>query len=309
MKKLFKTIIIVITVIIALFMGIYFFLPGAVISAGNQVARCRAGLELKKVTVGDYSWKYLEGGKGNTVLMLHGFGMFKDFWGDLPASLTKNYHVIVPDLPGFGENSRILSDNYSISSQVRRVKEFAEKIGLKNFTLIGFSMGGGIAAYYAGEYPDMVKKLILIDALGIDTPVVSDFEAMVFKGEKPLIYKDVEQYNKVLSLGFFTPPEIPMHFKKYIALKGAENYSFHGKIFDELKVEGNVMEKRLAKIKAKTLILWGEKDRVLDVSIADAFRKGIKDSEVVIIPGAGHMVYLEKPDGSIKAVIDFLASK
>ena len=304
------SITIVIGVIIALLVGIYFIFPGAVISAGNQVARWRAGVEVKKVTVGDHTWTYLEGGEGYPVIMLHGFGLFKDFWGDLPISLTKHYRVIIPDLPGFGENSPIIADTYNLSNQAMWVKEFADKIGLKGFNLIGFSMGGGIAAYYAGEYPDTVNRLILIDALGMETSIVSDCRAMVNKGEKPLIYKNVEQYDRALSLAFLAPPKIPLHFKKYIAAIGADNYSFHEKIFDELiKYCMNALENKIQKIKARTLIIWGDKDRILDKSSAYLFGKGISDSTVVIIPGSGHMVYLEKPDESIKAVTDFLAAK
>lgn len=309
MKKLLIRITASAAVIAIILTGSYFLLPGAVIKAGYQAARWKAGVEVKHVTIGNYNWAYLEGGEGETIVLLHGFGVNKDLWGELPAALTKNYRVIIPDLPGFGENSQIETDRYDLASQVKRVREFTAKIGLDHFSIIGLSMGGGIAALYASEYPDSVKSLILMDAVGMDTPVVSDFEKMVSQGEKPLIFMNVEQYDKMIDLVFYVKPVTPAHIKKYLAGRGAKNYSFHDKVFNDLKNSGLNLENRLRNIKARTLIMWGEKDRIFDVSDAYAFKKGVNGSKLVIIPGSGHVVILEKPDESVKAVTDFLASK
>jgi len=308
MKKFLARFIIFLCIIIIFLAGIYFLSPGTVIALSTRSARWKAGVEVKTVAVGDHTWPYLTGGKGYPVLMLHGFGMHKDFWGELTPALTKQYRVVIPDLPGFGENSRIKTAVYDLPQQAKRVREFVKKIGLEKFYLIGFSMGGGIAAYYAGEYPDSVKGLVLIDALGIDTPGESDFEKLYKAGEKPLLVKNVEQFNRVMAIGYLEPPKVPGHIKKYLAAMGAKDYDFHEKIFDDLGKGGaNVLENRLGKIQARTLILWGDKDRIFDAATASAFKHGIRDSRMVIVKGSGHMVYIEKPDEAVKAVIDFFA--
>jgi pimeloyl-ACP methyl ester carboxylesterase len=92
--------------------------------------------------VGKHTIVYLEGGRGESVLLLHGFGADKDNWNLFSRYLTKRYHVIAPDLPVFGESSKIWSDQYNISAQVERVHDFVKQLGLKSFHLAGNSMGG-----------------------------------------------------------------------------------------------------------------------------------------------------------------------
>jgi len=96
-----------------------------------------AGFCKKSIQVGKHTIVYLEGGRGESILLLHGFGADKDNWNLFSRHLTKKYHVIAPDLPGFGESSKIWSARYHIVAQVERVHEFAKEIGLTKFHLVG----------------------------------------------------------------------------------------------------------------------------------------------------------------------------
>ena len=128
-----------------------------------------AGLSEKSIQVGQYTIVYLEGGRGESVLLLHGFGADKDNWNLFSQYVTKKYHVIAPDLPGFGESSKIWSDWYDIGAQVKRVHEFVKEIGLNKFHLAGNSMGGLIAGVYAAMYPDEILTLGLLDPAVLST--------------------------------------------------------------------------------------------------------------------------------------------
>lgn len=307
MKNILLRIAIAAGLIAVSLITVYYLVPGAVLAAAKQAARWSAGVTSKEVVVDDHTWPYLEGGSGETVLLVHGFGMDRDFWGELLPALTKKYRVIAPDLPGFGDSTKIPGAGYGIPAQAKRLNAFTEMLGLEQFHLVGFSMGGGIAGYYAGEHPERVKSLVLISALGADTPVESETEKLVKQGKKPLIFRDGEGFDVMVSMAYLHPPKIPGPIRKYLAAIGAENYGLHERIFDDLSMEGvGVLKTWLPKISAKTLILWGAKDAIVDVSCAGEFKKGIRDSRAVIIPEAGHMVYLEKPAESITAVMDFL---
>jgi pimeloyl-ACP methyl ester carboxylesterase len=314
MKKQLKriSIIVVIFVVSLVFLGgvTYFGFPGFVVESSKYIARWSAGLEKKEVLVGDHHWVYLEGGEGDSILFLHGFGMHKDFWGNMLKDFGSSYRIIAPDLPGFGENSRIDSAIYDIPSQVERLDRFVKKVGLKSFHIVGFSMGGGISAYYVSKHPEKVKSLSLIAPYGVSSSRKSDFYKNYDEtGENLLVFKTPEQYNIILESAFHQPPSIPEHFKAYIAEIGASNYDFHNKITQDLVQGGrDVLDSILPKIEAHTLIIWGKNDRIFDVSSVKTLESGIKNSQTVIIEKAGHMVYIEKAEQVKKAYSEFLSN-
>lgn len=307
MKKIILRIAIALGAVGVLLTAIFYLCPGAVLAAAKQAARWNAGVTSKEVVVDEFTWPYLEGGSGDTVLLVHGFGADRDLWGELLPAIAKKYHVVAPDLPGFGDNSRIEGADYGISAQAVRVHAFVEKLGLKKFHVVGHSMGGGISAYYASLHPERIMGLVLICSFGLHTPVVSEGEKLLKKGERFLVFKNTDQYDRTMGMVFLYPQKLPGHLKSYIAGIGAANYEFHGKIFDTLGAGGfDILRGRLPRIQAKTLVLWGEEDRVFDVSCAEEYRKGIKDCRVVIVPDSGHMVFMDKPAESIAAVMGFL---
>jgi pimeloyl-ACP methyl ester carboxylesterase len=153
---------------------IYYKFPSLILKTNIGIERWSANLDKSEVAVNDHKWVFLEGGKGDAVVFLHGFGMHKDFWGGLLKYYSSTHRVIAPDLPGFGESTRINSSNYDIKSQVKRLHLFLKKKELKSFHLVGFSMGGGIAAYYSSMYPNNVKSLFLISPYGVSYERKSD---------------------------------------------------------------------------------------------------------------------------------------
>jgi len=265
-----------------------------------------AGLSEKSIQVGEYTIAYLEGGRGESVLLLHGFGADKDNWNLFSRHLTKRYHVIVPDLPGFGDSSRIWGDQYTITAQVERVQEFAKKIGLSKFHLVGNSMGGLIAGVYAAAYPDEILTLGLLDPAGVPGREPNEFSLELEKGNNPLIVESVSDYDKLLDFTFFKPPSMPDPLKSYFAEIAVQRKDFYKKVFIEA-TPGNQLEAVMARIRAKTLILWGNNDRVLSVSSAQILGKGIENSKVVILQDCGHMPMLERAEETARHYLEFIS--
>ncbi|UCF83614.1 MAG: alpha/beta hydrolase [Desulfobacteraceae bacterium] len=310
MTKLMKCILIAVLALV-LFVGVlYYWFPGLILESVKHSLRFWAGLERREVQVNDHHWVYLEGGEGETILLVHGFGTYKDLWGTFSTAFSGSYRLIVPDLPGFGENSRIASDKFDIPSQVKRLSHFIETIGLDSFHMAGVSMGGYISAYYADKNPEKVKSLLLMDAAGVDSRIPSNLWRRYQKeGTVPLLYKTPEQFDELMRVLFHKPPWVPGRFKDYIAREGALNYDFHEKILREMVDGGmNLLESRLATIRAKTLIIWGANDQILHVSSVEKFQAGLRNSRIVILDQCGHVPYLEKPKETKRAYKDFLAS-
>ena len=282
---------------------------GYIVEWAKRALRWHAGLSRHMIQVDDHRWVYLDGGKGDTILFVHGFGMEKDGWGLFPEAFSRSYHLILPDLPGFGENSRLESANYDVPSQVKRLNRFAESLGLDRFHLAGSSMGGYIAGFYASEYPQKVKSLALFDPAGVNSQVPSDmWRRYAETGEIALVYRTKEGFDDILKLLFYRDPPVPGAFKTYFAELGASNYAFYGKVLRDLEQGGRyLLDARLSRVEARTLVVWGENDRILHVSGAESFRKGLKNVKVVILDQCGHVPFFEKRKETTKAYQDFLA--
>ncbi|MBK5101223.1 MAG: alpha/beta hydrolase [Desulfobacteraceae bacterium] len=309
MKRILTNALAAMLCLVLVGVAIYLWAPGALFGSATQMLRWWAGLERHEVQIDDHRWVYLAGGKGETIVFIHGFGADKDRWGTFLTGFGRSYRLIVPDLPGFGENSKIASASYDIPSQVKRLSRFVERIGLDSFHLVGISMGGYISSYYASEYPDKVKSLLLMDAAGVRSRLPSYVMQYYEKeGKILLLYKTREEFEKFLSVVFYRPPWLPGRLKAYFMKKGALQYEFKKKILKDMTSEGmDLLEDRLPRIKARTLIVWGANDRITDVSSVDKFESGLGDSQTVIIENCGHVPYLEKPAETKRAYREFLA--
>jgi len=290
--------------------GVFYLFPGLVLESAKLLMRWQAGVRKSEVQVDGNRWVYLDGGEGETILFVHGFGMDKDRWGPFLKGFNGSHRMIVPDLPGFGETSPLSSGGYDIPSQAERLNRFVERIGLKSFHLVGISMGGYLSAYYASEYPEKVKSLALMAPAGVASRIPS-YAWLIYRerGHIVLLYRTVEAFENLMSLIFYRPPMIPGPIKRHFAAKGAIHYPLYQKILRDMERDGMyLLEGRLHKIKAKTLILWGAKDSILHPSSAEKFVKGLKGSRAVILEECGHVPYFERPRETLKAYKDFLGN-
>jgi abhydrolase domain-containing protein 6 len=268
--------------------------------------RFTSGLNRRVVQVGDHRIVYSEGGQGEPVVLLHGFGASADSWNRFAKQLTRRYHVIAPDQPGWGASTRIESASYGYPAQVERLHQFLSALALKRVHLVGHSMGGFIASAYAARYPDEVITLGLIAPHGMTEPEPSELFRDVAKGDNWLVATTRPEFDRLLNKVFAKRPYAPKAVLNYLADHAIRNSAQSAKIFAEMQTNNPPLADRLANVTAPTWIVWGDQDRVLHVSSADLFRQGIKKSEVMIIPGSGHMPLVENAGACSKAWLAFV---
>ncbi len=296
--------------VIALAVFVYFFAPSYLYKKAMDGMRKDAELTIKSVNIPDFKIVYLEGGTGEPIIMLHGFGGDKDNWLRFAKYFTPGYRVIIPDLPGFGESSKPENAQYTIMSQVEKLNALVRELKLTDFHVIGNSMGGNIAGAFAAAHPEKVKTLGLFDSGGVTSPMKSELHLIMETGINPLIVKKTDDYDRLLAFNFYKPIPIPSFVKKVLAEKAAKASEFNQKIFKEsLEADFLLLESKLGMIKAPTLILWGDSDRVIHVSSVPVFEKKIKNARSVIIKECGHLPMLEKPQETADAYKDFLKGK
>jgi abhydrolase domain-containing protein 6 len=286
--------------------GIKKFISSFLFTLARRAERRSAGLSEKSVQVDQHKIVYVEGGKGETILLLHGFGGEKDNWTRFSKYLTKKYHVMALDLPGFGDSSKIWSDRYDIPAQVKRLHQYTEKLGLNKFHIAGNSMGGLIAAVYTAAYPDEVLSLGLFDPLGVIVPEPSQLSLELARGNNPLIVESVSDYDKLLDFLFVKPPYIPGLVKFHLAEMAVLNREFNKKVFIEAN-PGKQLETIIGEIRAKTLIVWGDTDRVFPASSAPVLQKEIKNSKAIMMKDCGHVPMLERPEETANYYLEFIS--
>ena len=285
----------------------YFAFPERLYRISVALERKTAGLTEKQVQVGQFTICYLEGGQGETLLLLHGFGADKDSWNRLAKHLTPKFHVVAIDVPGFGMSSRPETESYTIRDQALRLDLIVAALGLDSFHLAGNSMGGAIAGRYAAEFPDKVRTLALVNTGGIaNCPKKSELRKQLEEGKNSLLLETPEDFEKMLAFVFVRPPWIPGPVKAHLARQAIERRSFNEKVFRQIHAEGSDLEPELSRIRARTLILWGDQDRLIDVSCTEVLEKGLADSTTVVLKDCGHAPMIERPEETARLYLGFL---
>lgn len=276
-----------------------------------KMLRAACGFGVRAIEVDGETWRYLVGGNksGDTILFLHGFGTDKDIWTLYVRRFTREYRVIAPDLPGFGESSRVEGADYGIAAQTRRLAAFVDALGLDRFHLAGNSMGGALALSFALAHPDRILTLALYDNAGVTGAKKSELELAVERGESPLTVSTPEEFDQLLDFVAERPIFFPRAVKEVMCREAIDRRPFLEAIFETLFEEftARPLNDRLDEVRAPTLIVWGRQDRLIDVSCSDVMAERIPDNHCVVFENTGHAPMLERPAEVSAAHLDFLA--
>lgn len=280
--------------------------PATAARLGIALERRLAGLRVGTFAAGGARMPYLEGGSGETIVLVHGFGGDKDNFTRAARFLTRSYRVLIPDLPGFGEASREAGAGYAIADQVERLRAFVQATCAGPVHLGGNSMGGFVAAEFAARYPAQVLSLWLLDAAG--TAAAFDNELLQHyhdSGEMPLLLRSPDDFGAMLRACTCRTPLVPYCVKRQLGLRGAADYGLHADIMRQVHLSP-LLEQQFAAIATPALIVWGEQDAVLSPAGAAALHALLPGSEVVMMPGIGHLPMLEAPRQAAATYLAFL---
>ena len=300
-----RRIVLIVGVLALLLFGAFQFFvhtfPGVILQGMYAYYAFKADVELKRVSVDGYEIPYYRGGQGPSLVLVHGFGDSKISFLQSAAELSRHYDVILPDVPGFGETQESPDRSYSIRSQAETLNQFFEKIGLKQFHLVGNSMGGHISAAYTLLFPQKVQTLVLIDAAGlrVDDPV--PYKA----SQAPL--RTVEDFDQYISETFARKPWIPQAFKLHFVANSIQNFDWFNRIRQDIR-EGQdyILNDRVASIQNQTLILWGDSDTVVSPANAQVWSQLLPHSTLIFLDQTGHAPQYERPLDTARIIESFL---
>lgn len=245
------------------------------------------------------------------IILLHGFGASLHTWENWAKALEAEYRVVRFDVPGFALTGPDPTGDYSDARSVAVLLALMDRFGIERATIVGNSMGGRMAWTFAATHPDRTAKLVLISpdgfaspglAYGVAPAVPLMMRALPYVLPTPLLRATLTPAYADASV---MTDDLVAQYRDMMLAPGVRRA-----IIDRLPQTVLARpEPLLNRITAPTLLLWGEKDRMIPVANATDYLREIAGARLVTFPDLGHVPQEEAPDRSLQALQAFLAEQ
>jgi pimeloyl-ACP methyl ester carboxylesterase len=274
-------------------------------------------MERSQIGLHGHPYSYRAAGSGPLVVLLHGIAGSSTTWERVIPRLTAHYRVIAPDLLGHGESAKPRGD-YSLGAYANLVRDLLGVLGEERGTIVGHSLGGGVAMQFAYQYPELCERLVLVSSGGLGREVHALLRAAVLPGAEvvlPWLSAAVAgsigtMVNTLGRLGFRESADLAETWRSFVSLKDPEaRRAFLQTVRSVIDFGGqrvSATDKLYLAAGLPTLIVWGEQDPLIPVSHAYRAHDSIPGSRLEIFPGAGHFPYLDDPEHFARILIDFM---
>lgn len=247
---------------------------------------------MAEIIINGFKTNYISMGEGTPFIILHGWGSASDRWiKEAEIISEKNFRIIIPDLPGFGQSDKLPSP-WRINDYIKWLEDFTGQLRIENFYLLGYSFGGALAVKMAVKYPQRVQKLFLVSA------------AIIRKRTAPKSF--AQRFSKLIKLFYFLPGYTFFRKAVYKFVIRKSDYIYTEGIMKDtyLNVVSDDTSFNLPFIKVPTIIIWGDKDESTPVEGARFANEKIKNSKLVIISGADHLMHKKIPEILAQKVLE-----
>lgn len=260
---------------------------------------------------------YRIAGEGPAVLLIHGMAGSSRTWRDVMPRLAEQYTVIAPDLLGHGESAKPLGD-YSLGAHASGVRDLLGALGIERVTVVGQSLGGGVAMQLAYQHPMFVERLVLIGSGGLGREVNPLLRLFTLPGVQylmPIMFpRFVREKGDQLARGLqqrgWTNPHVAEIWRAYGSLSEPENRPAFVKTLRAVIDPGGQAISALDRLylceALPTMVMWGDKDPIIPVEHAYRAVEAMPGSRLHIFEGVGHFPHVECPDEVVEHLLDFL---
>jgi len=251
-------------------------------------------------------WHVLEGGRGETLVLLHGFNADADHFNQVARPLARHFRVLAPDLPGFGATQCRQAVDYRIEAQAESVVRWMDAAGIQRCYLGGSSMGGYIALAIAARWPDRVRALWLLAPGGVqNVPLSPLFQEIAEERHNPLVVRNRADFRRLVDYCFVHPPFIPAPLARYLAARSSARAVEHQRAFDAIRFDSVPAEQLADGLEVPALIVWGRSDQILNPAGAQVLAEHLGNSESLMLPDTGHLPMIENPQTVAESWISY----
>jgi len=215
-----------------------------------------------------------------------------------------SYHSLALDLPAHGSSSYKKNEIYDLKYFTNVLDAFIKGKGIEKFSLIGTSLGGAISCMYAFRFPEKVEKLILVNPVGIKNSD-EDLQKMVCENKEKFFPKNFKEFDDLYK--YLMGKKAPMRFfvKRMLLKRLKKRKKIFKRIFYDI-AKGEGVENLLDKIQAKTLLIFGKKDQILNKNDPKIFSKKIPKNNLLLIEKAEHILLGEAFEKALFSMRNFL---
>jgi pimeloyl-ACP methyl ester carboxylesterase len=275
--------------------------------------------ELKYLELHGDRIAYRDAGTGEAILLIHGMAGSSDTWRAMIPALAKKYRVVAPDLLGHGRSDKPRGD-YSLGAFAVWLRDLLDELGVTRATIVGQSLGGGVAMQFVYQHPDYCERLVLISSGGLGPDVGWTLRLLSAPGAE-------------LIMPIIAPPPVLKAGNKLRAWassfgiqspRGAEMWSAYSSFADSqtrqafLRTLRSVVDYRGQAVSALNrlhvaselpiMAIWGDKDQIIPVSHAYAAHEARPESRLEVLEGVGHFPQVERPTEVVDLLDDFITS-
>jgi pimeloyl-ACP methyl ester carboxylesterase len=253
------------------------------------------------------------------LLLVHGIAGNSGTWSAVLPDLARHYHVVAPDLFGHGESDKPRHD-YSLGAYANMLRDLMIALGIERATVVGHSLGGGVAMQLAYQHPLRCERLVLVSSGGLGPEISWMFRALTVPGAEyfmPMIFSSyVREAGNVISRGLrrvgLRAPQLEQEWRTYVSLTAPQNrHAFVRTLRSVIDLNGQSVsahDRLYLASRLPTLILWGQRDRIIPVDHARAAHRAIPGSRLTIFERSGHFPHVEEPTPFISALIEFVTT-
>jgi len=261
----------------------------------------------------------LEAGAGPVLLLVHGIAGNCRNWEPVIEPLSRDHTVIAPDLPGHGE-SGIGGGDYSLGSMAAGLRDLLLTLGHRRATLVGHSLGGGIAMQFAYQFPEMTERLVLVSSGGLGPEVSPLLRAAALPGAGAFISATAALGNRVVPpvhaavrrIGLGPNADVTEVLRGYGSLEDRRRRgAFLATVRGVISTGGqlvNANDRLYLAENVPVLIVWGSRDPIIPASHGEDAHRCLPQSRLEIFDDIGHMPQVEAPLKFVTVLHDFLAT-
>lgn len=273
------------------------------------------------VTIHGRTYAYRRAGSGGpVVLLVHGMAGSSSTWTATMRLLAPHATLIAPDLPGHGRSSKPRGD-YSLGAFASFLRDLVTALGHERVTVVGQSLGGGVAMQFSYQYPERVERMVLVGSGGLGEDVMPVLKVLAAPGVDLLMpvaflpaFRDAgNAIGRALSkVGLRPSPQAFEMWRSYAALVDPETRTAFvhtlRAVIDTRGQRISAHDKLYLSARVPSMIVWGDADPVIPVAHAHAAQESIPGCRLEIIEGCGHFPHVEAPDRFADLIADFLAT-
>jgi len=275
-------------------------------------------IERAEVLLHGHRTSFTIAGQGPPVVLIHGVAGRAAQWDRVVVSLAENYTVVAPDLLGHGESAKPRGD-YSLGAHASGIRDLLVGLDIERATIVGHSLGGGIAMQFAYQFPERCQRLVLVSSGGLGEEVHPLLRAATLPGSEfvlpllahPRVLGAASVLPQALGwMGLRTGPDLTEMARGYQSLSNREARSAFintlRSVIDPTGQRINACDRLYLSSTMPTLIVWGRRDRIIPVKHAAPAHEGMPGSRLELFEAAGHFPQLDDPLRFARVLDDFI---